>query len=600
MPDYFYQITDLNDNVKGEIRDKALTDLETAANAGKFVQISGNQTLTAADESVFIATYGTTTAAEVQAAISAGKLVMAMKSDGQSIAPLCGIASTVYSFCYSVPNATANVGYPSFSIWTLNRSTNSWNTVHTTQVAKRENPDLTGTPTAPTAAAGTNTTQIATTAFVQTAINNADDAEILTYGDTSVTYADIATKVAAGKVLFAHYSSSSDNVTLPYVCTTTSGNHVFTNMVGNTRWTIYLSNTDTWSIASAALATLASPYFTGNPTAPTQAAGNNSTRIATTAFVQSELADYSHITANIAVASNADLNSLTTPGDYYANTPTARTLSNTPYGNQSNSAIAFVLRVVRSLGMVSSSSTPNFLRQELVEYTIPSVGANIWVRYSTDGGSSWSNWAKIPTEHQTVTGVNRGGYASDNGGKYVIFAKVKKSTGTPWGALSANQYIVGNANNATVGNKGVYLLNITNRNNVFSMQVRKIMPDYGTVTFGYYSTTENGVDYWNIGVASTSGYSGIPSVFCINEGSPASTHRVQLLSEPTILDNAPTGWTAVSMDTVTTNDMLGRTTKVTEAVAAADGTGYMVRGSKLLTSSTGPQYNGQIDWILGE
>ena len=345
-----------------------------------------------------------------------------------------------------------------------------------------------------------------------------------------------------------------------------------------------------------AKAPLNSPELTGVPLAPTATVGTNSTQIATTAFVQSELADYSHITANIAVASNADLNSLTTPGDYYANTPTARTLSNTPYGNQTNSAIAFVLKVVRPLGAASSV----FLRQELVEYTIPSVGANIWVRYSTDGGSSWSNWAKIPTEHQTVTGVNRGGYASDNGGKYVIFAKVKKSTSVFWGAMSTNQYIVGNANNASVGNKGVYLLNITNRNNVFSMIVRKIMPDYGTVTFGYYSTTENGVDYWNIGVASTSAYASIPSVFCISEGSPSSTHRVELLSEPTILDNAPTGWTAVSMDVVTTNDMLGRTTKVTEAVAAADGTGYMVRGSKLLTSSTGPQYNGQIDWILGE
>ena len=34
-------------------------------------------------------------------------------------------------------------------------------------------PSLTGIPTAPTAAAGTNTTQLATTAFVQTAIANA-------------------------------------------------------------------------------------------------------------------------------------------------------------------------------------------------------------------------------------------------------------------------------------------------------------------------------------------------------------------------------------------------------------------------------------------
>lgn len=32
-------------------------------------------------------------------------------------------------------------------------------------------PNFTGTPTAPTASAGTNTTQIATTAFVQTAVS---------------------------------------------------------------------------------------------------------------------------------------------------------------------------------------------------------------------------------------------------------------------------------------------------------------------------------------------------------------------------------------------------------------------------------------------
>lgn len=45
--------------------------------------------------------------------------------------------------------------------------------------ADTNSPDLTGTPTAPTAAAGTNTTQIATTAFVSTAIDNIE----LTGGD---------------------------------------------------------------------------------------------------------------------------------------------------------------------------------------------------------------------------------------------------------------------------------------------------------------------------------------------------------------------------------------------------------------------------------
>jgi hypothetical protein len=71
-------------------------------------------------------------------------------------------------------------------------------------------PTFTGVPAAPTAAADTNTTQIATTAYVQTEL-----------GD---------------------------------------------------------------------YAPLASPALTGNPTAPTQALGNNSTRIATTAFVTGEIA----------------------------------------------------------------------------------------------------------------------------------------------------------------------------------------------------------------------------------------------------------------------------------------------------------------------
>lgn len=39
-------------------------------------------------------------------------------------------------------------------------------------------------------------------------------------------------------------------------------------------------------------ANLASPAFTGSPTAPTQAAGNSSTRLATTAYVQTELNSY--------------------------------------------------------------------------------------------------------------------------------------------------------------------------------------------------------------------------------------------------------------------------------------------------------------------
>jgi len=98
-------------------------------------------------------------------------------------------------------------------------------------------PALTGTPTAPTAAADTNTTQVATTAYVQTEL-----------GDYAVT---------------------------------------------------------------------ASPALTGTPTAPTATADTNTTQIATTAYVQTEVADYlplagGTMTGDITLGANA-ITSTATP-----------------------------------------------------------------------------------------------------------------------------------------------------------------------------------------------------------------------------------------------------------------------------------------------
>ena len=56
-------------------------------------------------------------------------------------------------------------------------------------------PSLTGTPLAPTAAGGTNTTQIATTAFVTTAVSGAAIAILDNVGDVTITSA------ASGQVL---------------------------------------------------------------------------------------------------------------------------------------------------------------------------------------------------------------------------------------------------------------------------------------------------------------------------------------------------------------------------------------------------------------
>ena len=170
-------------------------------------------------------------------------------------------------------------------------------------LAPKASPTLTGTPKAPTASAGTSTTQLATTAFVQSAVGGKAD---------------------------------------------TGHTHVTTEIVG----------LDT---ALATKAPLASPALTGNPTAPTQSAGNNSTRIATTAFVTTAVAgkadtSHTHTTAQVtgletALAAKAPLASPALTG-----TPTAPTAAST-VNNTQIATTAFVQTVAATKAATSHTHT---------------------------------------------------------------------------------------------------------------------------------------------------------------------------------------------------------------------------------------------------
>lgn len=78
-----------------------------------------------------------------------------------------------------------------------------------TSKANLASPTFTGTPKAPTAAAGTDTTQIATTAFVQAALTDASGVYIAEYGTT--TYAEVQAAIAAGKTVIGRQTSSSES-----------------------------------------------------------------------------------------------------------------------------------------------------------------------------------------------------------------------------------------------------------------------------------------------------------------------------------------------------------------------------------------------------
>lgn len=137
-------------------------------------------------------------------------------------------------------------------------------------------PTLTGTPKAPTASAGTNTTQIATTAFVTTAISN--KTSVSGNAGTATKLANARTITLSGDVSGSVSFDGSDNVTITTTVADDSHNHT-------------IANVDNLQANLDAKASLASPAFTGTPTAPTATAGTNTTQVATTAFVTTAVAN---------------------------------------------------------------------------------------------------------------------------------------------------------------------------------------------------------------------------------------------------------------------------------------------------------------------
>lgn len=167
-------------------------------------------------------------------------------------------------------------------------------------------PALSGAPTAPTAPTGTSTDQLATTAFVQAAIaaistgvvsfNGRDGAITLTQNDVSAAGGAIVNSPNFTGVPTAPTAVPGTNTT--QIATTAfvaaaiqaaGGVTSFNSRAG----AITLLASD---LTAAGGALLASPNFSGAPTAPTAAGGTSSTQIATTAFVTSAMGAYVPLT----------------------------------------------------------------------------------------------------------------------------------------------------------------------------------------------------------------------------------------------------------------------------------------------------------------
>jgi len=146
-------------------------------------------------------------------------------------------------------------------------------------------PDFTGTPTAPTASSGTNSTQLATTAFVSTAISNYSSS-------AGNVYAPLNSPTFVGTPA-APTATAADSTTKIATTAFVQAQKADMALTGTPTAPTAVSATNSSQIATTAFvqAQKVSPEFTGSPLSTTAGAADNSTRIATTAFVQAQKAD---------------------------------------------------------------------------------------------------------------------------------------------------------------------------------------------------------------------------------------------------------------------------------------------------------------------
>jgi hypothetical protein len=198
--------------------------------------------------------------------------------------------------------------------------------------ANLASPTFTGTPKAPTPATTDNSTLIANTAFVQ--------AVVAALVDSSPAALD----------------------TLKEFATALGNDPNFATTITN---------------ALALKAPLASPALTGNPTAPTAAADDNDTSIATTAFVRAAMALFGVGVTNTLATVTADLDTLATAGTFWINTAS----TNKPGADS---------------GQLVVLASPNTSTNSQLFYAAQASGTpKLYFRQKNYSTAAWNAWQEV-------------------------------------------------------------------------------------------------------------------------------------------------------------------------------------------------------------
>lgn len=377
--------------------------------------------------------------------------------------------------------------------------------VHPTDTSRAPlaSPAFTGTPTAPTVAPPTdNTTKLATTAFVQSAV------AAVSSGVTNITVQNGLSGGGSGNVTIGISPNGIANASLGAVPPHTyKGNNTG---VSTTPFDVGAAQV----LIDIGGAPLASPALTGTPTAPTAANGTNTTQIATTQFVMATRIDQL-LPPNVDVPWNSHrITGLLDPAG-------AQDAATKNYVDSTAQGLATKQPVVcATTANISLSGTQtidgvavNIGDRVLVKDQTTQSQNGIWVVAS----SAWSRSTDANTWNQLVaayTFVASGATQADNG--YVCQAQAGGTIGVSpviWAQFSGAGQIIAGAGLTKTGNQidagGTANRIIVNADNI------DIAPNYagqssiitvGTITTGVWNGSPIGVGYGGMGATNLTGY----------------------------------------------------------------------------------------------
>ena len=324
------------------------------------------------------------TTAFVAAAFSAG-VVTSFNTRVGAITLQAADVTGVGGALLASPTFTGVPAAPTAAVGTNTSQLATTQFVESAVTAILASPTFTGVPTAPTASVGTNTTQLATCAFVQASLGTGVTSFNTRVGAVVLQAADVT---GVGGALLASPTFTgvpAAPTATPGTSTTQLATTAFvqaalplassTNPVMN--GTAAAGSGTTWSRADhvhpsdTSRAPLASPTFTGTPAAPTATAGTSSQQIATTAFVQN------------AVSAYLPLSGGTVTGTLLVN-PAAARVSVTCYNVGQDAQCDVYVQSIRDWRMACAASNGWF-------YTMDVTGSNAY-RFEIDtSGNTYNN-----------------------------------------------------------------------------------------------------------------------------------------------------------------------------------------------------------------